>query len=493
MQQAPEKPSNLVSADQQITLEPSETLFAVLATLNTCGYDQELDNSDPLRKAIREDVQANIADTKASEQVCSFYKEHDLGDPSRNLSQYISLALNTTEPPKFQTTVRESDLPPDASQVLGFLPFLQGFYDQAKLHAIWLKHQRDYAAFVDKLHGPLHDEITKTDLYLKLPFTGVADRRFSVLVDPQGAPGQVNARNYANDYYVVVSPSANGALKLDQIRHTYLHYVLDPYALSRGTSMQRLSPLLEAVRTAPLDAAYQNDIHLLTEESLIKAIEARMLPQPKDKKQVNPQSTAAVDQAMAQGFILTRYFFGKLADFELSPASFKDEFGQMLYAIDVNEIKKVANNTVFASQGTQEVVGGQSVKQASQSTIQQAEQKLANGDVQGAQQLAQEVLKQDDSPDAGRALFLLAMSASKQGEMDEARGYFERTLQVAKEPRLVAWSHIYLGRIFDLQDNRENALMHYNAALNSGDSSQDTKAAAQKGIDHPMQAPKSSE
>ena len=45
-----------------------------------------------------------------------------------------------------------------------------------------------------------------------------------------GAPDQVNARNYGSDYYVVISP-AGSELKMDQIRHTYLHYLLDPLAL----------------------------------------------------------------------------------------------------------------------------------------------------------------------------------------------------------------------------------------------------------------------
>ena len=52
--------------------------------------------------------------------------------------------------------------------------------------------------------------------------------------------------------------------------------------------------------------------------------------------------------------------------------------------------------------------------------------------------------------------------------MQGARNYFERALEVAQEPKVVAWSHIYLGRIFDLQEEREAAMDHYRAAVTAG-------------------------
>jgi hypothetical protein len=67
-------------------------------------------------------------------------------------------------------------------------------------------------------------------------------------------------------------------------------------------------------------------------------------------------------------------------------------------------------------------------------------------------------------------------------DIDGAQSLFERTLEIAKEPRTVAWSHIYIARILDLKCNRDSALSHYRAALNSGDPAQDVKTAADKGI-----------
>jgi hypothetical protein len=55
---------------------------------------------------------------------------------------------------------------------------------------------------------------------------------------------------------------------------------------------------------------------------------------------------------------------------------------------------------------------------------------------------------------------------------------------------MLAWSHIYLGRIFDIQEKRDIAVEHYRAALAAGDSSADTKAAAERGLTEPYQARK---
>ena len=68
--------------------------------------------------------------------------------------------------------------------------------------------------------------------------------------------------------------------------------------------------------------------------------------------------------------------------------------------------------------------------------------------------------------------------------VEDSRLMFERTLEVSHDPHVIAWSHIYLGRIYDYQPrpNRELAIVHYKAALAAGDASPDTKTAAEKGL-----------
>ena len=67
--------------------------------------------------------------------------------------------------------------------------------------------------------------------------------------------------------------------------------------------------------------------------------------------------------------------------------------------------------------------------------------------------------------DAARANFILARAAIMTGHPEEAINRFQTTLATSKEPRLVAWSHIYLGRMLDLECKRDQAVSEYKLAL----------------------------
>jgi hypothetical protein len=74
--------------------------------------------------------------------------------------------------------------------------------------------------------------------------------------------------------------------------------------------------------------------------------------------------------------------------------------------------------------------------------------------------------------------------------MEGARTYFQRALQTAHEPKVIAWSHIYLGRIYDLREDRFAALDEYRAALNAaGGGLPEAKLAAQRGLEQPYEPP----
>jgi hypothetical protein len=81
-----------------------------------------------------------------------------------------------------------------------------------------------------------------------------------------------------------------------------------------------------------------------------------------------------------------------------------------------------------------------------------------------------------------RANFILARTAAMTGHPDDAIDGFQKTLATTKEPRLLAWSHIYLGRMLDLDCKRDQAVSEYQAALAARDGQQDTRLAAERGV-----------
>lgn len=475
--QSPEQPS-------KVTLDYNETLFSVFTALNACGYDTDLDDSAPVRTEVRNEVSRRISASEkalaAEREVCNFYHDHQQPDAARNIAQYVSLALNLDDPPKFQTKLKEADMPPDASYVLGFVPLLTKFYEAADLNSIWLKHQRDYAAIIAQLQEPVANTLLATEVYLKIPLSGYLGRQFVIYVEPMASPSEVNARNYGADYFMVVSPE-HGRINLAQVRHTYLHFILDPMALKRATALKYISKLLKDVQTAPMDDSYKTDISLLLTESLIRAIEAHMIP----GKTAEPEREKLVDESMKSGFILTRYFYDRLTQFSKDATGLTEAYPEWLFDIDVNKEHKRATDIVFAEKAAPEVLSTTTSQR--KDPLDLAERKLGEGDVAGAQRLAQAVLDQK-GPNPDRALFILGQVASLNRDVDGAVNYFEQTIKTSKTPRLVAWSHIYLGRIYDMQDERDTAVQQYEAALQAGDES--TKAAAERGLKQPFHAPK---
>jgi tetratricopeptide (TPR) repeat protein len=478
---------------QKVTLDVSETVFSVVTAMNACGYDQELSSSDPVRLQVRAEVARAVENSEsarsAQRELCAFYRDHRQSDPSLDLAQYISLALNLGDPPAFTPTVKEADLPPDAAYVLGLVPILQEFYTAVDLHGVWLRHSKQYEGLIDRNSEAVSKMLLSVDVYLKLPISGYMGRRFVVYMEPMAGPGQANARNYGSDYFMVLAPE-NGQLKLDQVRHTYLHFILDPLVLKHGTSLKRLEPLLDSVKTAPLDENYKTDISLLVTESLIRAVEAR-LEAGKGKSADMIGQQKALDAA-EEGYILAPYFYEKLVEFEKDPAGLQDVFGTWLYYLDVGGERKRAKNIVFKSAATPEVVRASRPKA---NILDEAEKDLLAGNTDKARELAQQALN-SDQVDKTRALFLMARISTMSKDWEGARSYFEKTLEVSKDPRYTAWSHIYLGRIFDLkyarsreQADRDTAVQHYRAALEAGDPAPTTKAAAERGLKKPYTPP----
>jgi tetratricopeptide (TPR) repeat protein len=233
-----------------------------------------------------------------------------------------------------------------------------------------------------------------------------------------------------------------------------------------------------------MDESFKGDMSLLLTESLIRAIEIRT------RKTSLDEQKAAVLASMQEGYILTQYFSDALVGFEKDPAGLQSMYGEIVLAIDGGKVGRQATAIQFAAQASPELVVGTRQRRASlQPTLRLAEQRLSTGDIAGAQKLAQQALD-EKKEDTGYALFILARASTMSKDMEGARSYFERTLEVSKEQKLIAWSHIYLGRIYDLQEDRDSALEQYKAALTAGDPSPEVKNAAEKGLKQAYEPPR---
>jgi tetratricopeptide (TPR) repeat protein len=508
----PEKAPSLVDpAGPTISLVSSEPVFLMASTLNACGYDEGLEESGPVRGRVREEINQTLSRSEdarnARDKVCLYIAQHRMTGTERDVAQYISLALYLTPPPELETSVELTEMPPDSTQVVEIVPLLRQFVSAVDLHGIWLAIHHTYDEETEKLHDPLSKMIVSTNLYLKEPASTYSGRRFVVVMEPMLSPRTVNARIYGPDYVVVVSP-VNGQIRMNDVRHTYLHYIIEPLLFARANAVDRMQPILKEVREAPLDFRFRSDSVPLAVECLIKAIEARTmdtgvpefkipagversdLPRYERERQAYQQKVDAVRQAtvrhdMTQGFVLTQYFYDQLALFEKDPASLRDSIGEMVYGMDIDQQVHRAHQIEFDKQADGDVL--ERSKPRKLEGLDLAEARLAAGDVGTASALARQALTVHSDTlssvaDNARANFILARTAIMTGHPGEAITRFQTTLATTKEPRLLAWSHIYLGRMLDLDCKRDEALAEYKQALELRDGQQDTRLAAERGV-----------
>ncbi len=315
------------------------------AALNACGYDADLDKSAPVRAEVRADMNAALAASETArdsrDKLCAYISKHHLNDLGLDVGQYVSLALYLSPPPELTPNVDLTQLPPQAAAVVNVLPLLRTFAEDVDLHYLWLKHRPEYEALTARVHDPMTDMILETNLYLHQPVSTFDGRRFLVLLEPMLSPNLTNARVYGFDYIIVMSPdnsTSGDPVSMAQIRHIYLHYVVEPLVYSRGAAMERMQPLLQTVQDAPLEFFYKSDIVALMSECVIKAIEAHLYvipdPAPKrlhgtrsreedatydaEKAAYDAKTNVARDNLVTlderQGWVLTRYFYNGVDD-----------------------------------------------------------------------------------------------------------------------------------------------------------------------------------
>ena len=510
-------PSLIDPAGPTISLISAEPVFLMAAALNACGYDEGLEESAPVRKRVRDEMALALAKSEDArdkrDKICLYIAQHRMTGGELDIAQYISLALYLTPPPEIETSAELTEMPPDSTQIVEIVPLLRDFAAAVDLHGIWLAVHRTYDDEADHLHDPLSKMIVSTNLYLKMPAETYNGRRFIVVVEPLFSPRMVNARIYGTDYVVVVSPE-NGTIPLNDVRHTYLHYVIEPLLYVRANAIDRTQPILKEIRDAPLEFRFRSDTVPLTIECLIKAIEARTMdtgvpvytipadadrsdmPRYEHERQIYQQKVDAIKWAtvrhdMTQGFVLTQYFYEQMMQFEKDPASLKDTIGEMVYSMDVDQQVHRARDLDFDKEGDNEVLSRSQPHKLTGLDL--AEARLASGDVATAGAMARQALAaRSASPDAANSLdaiasgaradFILARVAILTGHPDQAVDEFQKTLAASKNPRLISWSHIYLGRMLDLDCKRDEALTEYQDALKTRDGQQDTRLAAERGV-----------
>jgi tetratricopeptide (TPR) repeat protein len=464
------------SAQARNQLDASPSLFSVLAAINAAGYDEGLNSpsTNPLRAQIRQWV---INHKPASlGEIRKFYSDHRQREPERELNQYVTLALSLGPPPEFAPRFDSGQMPPEAAALSAFVPLLKRFHQEAQLDEAFRRAQPAFDAVIERYHGPVSETVLKANTYLRNPTSGIRGRNFAVVVDLLGAPNYALARLLGDDYFVVVTASAEPRTR--DILHSYLDYAIDPLAIRYSALLDKKQALLEFAQQSPLlGDDYRSDFTRLAGMSLVYAVEARL--------ESRAEGLETVEQAMREGFTLTGHFWEALPDYEKQETSFRLYFPKFFESIDLKRENQRAATIQFASKRAVRKVKApppppEPKLSGVEARLSDAEALYMKRDLEAAATLFRQVMQESASdPQRAKAAYGLARVFALQKNPELSQLWFERTLELDPEPYERAWTHVYLARLAVAAKDPEAARTHYQAALAIAGSSEGARKAAQ--------------
>lgn len=478
----------MAAPPEQGQLDGNPTLFAVMAAINAAGYSADLSspNNSPLRDQVRAEIlRKNPPSLPALKEFFENHRKRGAGADTAELSQYISYALSVKGPPDFVFTQRDVDIPPDVVPIKSLSPLLARFYREANIQDIWQRAQPAIDREIERLHDPVADAVLHVNAYLRHVASGIDRSHFQIYVEPLAAPNQVQARSYGYEFTVVATPAPQP--RAFDIRHEYLHYLLDPLSTLQQEVLERKKILAEEAHRAPaLDESFKEDFLLLTTESLIKAIEARMDRRPE-----------GIQQALRQGYILTPYFAEALPAYEKQEQPMKSYYPDMVMAIDLMKEEKRLADVEFDKQAAVSALVKSPAPPSpppptpltgAAKTLDDAERLWGarNEDatnLEKAKKLYLDILTQTAEPPLHAAAYYgLARIAALQKDPETAEQFFQKTLEWQPEPQVKAWALVYLGRLSLAASDRDQAVQYFQESLKVDGASETARKAATEGL-----------
>jgi hypothetical protein len=473
------------------TIDVSEAMFTTMCALYAAGYESDVnpDNWTAFRSQMRERLKGQQG--PAVDALKEFYKEHQFRDPAAMLSRFVWFGMVSGPAPKFQPVLRRDELPPDVLDLEGFSDILSNYYKEQRIGAIWREVQPLYNREIEKMHDPITQILFTSSTYLRTLVNPAVPRTFTIIVEP--LVGRItNVRNFEDHYAIVLSGSE--AIPTDVVRHAYLHYLLDSLPLEYPHVVTVKRPLYEVAAKAPrLAASLEDDFPSWFGECLVRGVEIKL-------KRMSPsEREAALQNNDVDGYVLVRPLFAGLTQYEKLEPSFRDYFPDLVRGIDVKtEQTRVAAIQFAPIEGATQAkdlssedlarrrarVSALPSDPAAIAALTEGEKRLAEKNPRAAEASFESVLAK--YPNQPRAWYGIGMVAVLDHDAEKAKEVFERLTTgeyaASQDPMVMAWSHIYLARIFDDEGQLERAKTEYQAVSAVQGAPAQAQQAAQKGL-----------
>jgi len=472
------------------TLDTSEAMFTTMCALYAAGYEGDInaDNWGTYRAQMRDRLRAQQG--PAVDALKEFYRAHQFRDPASMLSRFVWFGLVSGPAPKFRPVLPRDQLPPDVLDLEGFSEILSNYYTEQRIGRMFQEVQPLYEREIERLHDPIADIVFKSGTYLRAVVDPAKPQTFTIIVEP--LVGRItNVRNFVDHYAIVLS--GNEEIPTDVVRHAYLHFLLDGLPLQYPHVIAVKRPLYEIAAKAPrLEPELKDDFPSWFGECTVRAVEVKL-------KKISPsEREAALQSNDADGYVLVRPIFMGLPNYEKAEPSFRGYFPDLIREIDIKtEQTRVAAIHFAPAEDTakKEMESEKLARERAQVTalpsdpqaiaaLTDGEKKLAEKNPRAAEASFKSVLAK--YPNQPRAWYGLGMVAVLDHDADRAKEVFGRLTAgqhaASQDPLVMAWSHIYLARIFEDEGQLDRAKTEYQAVLAVQGAPAQAQQAAQKGL-----------
>jgi tetratricopeptide (TPR) repeat protein len=544
-------------SDYGVQVQPDARLIIVMAALDAAGFDPTSAGKEPsaFRKLVRRDQETLDPDLR--QRMKNFVDRNKLPAPATAADQaarYVSLAYVIGQPPLLDVPARSEELPGGVLEVLDFAPLVRDYFHKSGLDGRLVSYMRAYQAEGDRLRpraaemvravlSYLHTRpiaITTERIRVKSPdkknsnaivySTREHERHFYIVPDLLAAPGAINFRVIADEYYAIVPEGTDPTSS--EIRHAFLQFVIDPLVLkfSKEISAQR-EPVKQLIdlRTKA-EGKVSPDVFIVIGRSLVAAAEARFdeatrrtevtnlqrsrLQDAKDdaeRKAIAAQAessrAAIADEVIASlaedyenGAVLDFFFADQLRDFQSSGFDIANFFADMLTGIDAaKENKRLADVATARTRAIEarkahpryslwlidpsfearETATG-TRNTALLGKLTEVEKLLQTGNYEQAENSLRALLL--DYPGDPRLLFTLGKTASlwardttdddlQTKRLNGALSSYRLAVAAAapeSDKALLSRAHEAMGRIFAFLDQKDEAMKEFDAAIKIG-------------------------
>jgi tetratricopeptide (TPR) repeat protein len=311
------------------------------------------------------------------------------------------------------------------------------------------------------------------------------------------------SRRVGDDYIVIIGPSRT--VNVDGIRQALIRFVIDPMIERHlKTSLEYRDQIVKLASSVPTASKeFKPSVYMITRESLAQAAESRLRRIVATRGGFAYSEDDAVydlAQAYLRGAVLSFHFYDALKGLEEAGINIEAFFDQMVATTKFDreaERTKEFEPVVARVSAARRTRATKPDAEPSEALIGPVAKKILTSDdlirqkkFGEAKILLESVIATE--PNNARALYGIAQVMSqtpsaveldpKSDEDDKIQAQHDRFEQAIKlyrkaienasrdsEAWLIQWSHVWLGRIYDFQEFRADAVTEYEKAISMGD------------------------